>query len=85
MSWPPLSRRAGSCQYTVLVQGVSRIRVLSLAEEGPMLHGTVVRLQDQGSITDPEVGGLGVFCPRFRLLTRSGLNLFSGLGPVPAP
>lgn len=42
-------------QYSVLVQGVSRIRALSLAEEGPMLHATVVRLRDQGSIADAEV------------------------------
>lgn len=45
----------------MLVQGVSRIRILNLAEEGPMLHGMVARLHDQGSITDPEVcimGGL---------------------------
>lgn len=44
-------------QYSVLVQGVSRIRVLSVAEEGPMLHATVVRLHDQGSIADAEVRG----------------------------
>ena len=43
-------------QYSVLVQGVSRIGVLSLSEEeGPMLHGAVVRLHNEGSISDPEV------------------------------
>ena len=42
-------------QYSVLATGVSRIRVLSLSEEeGPMLHGAVVRLHDEGSISDPE-------------------------------
>lgn len=42
-------------QYSVLVQGVSRIRVLSLSEDGPMLLGTVIRLKDQGSVADAEV------------------------------
>ncbi len=55
-------------QYSVLVQGVSRIRVLSLSEDGPLLLGSVVRLFDQGSIADAEVGSrrpqrrAGVFC-----------------------
>lgn len=39
------------------MQGVSRIRVLSLSEDGPLLLGSVVRLFDQGSVADAEVGG----------------------------
>lgn len=42
-------------QYSLLVQGVSRIRALSLSEDGPMLLGTVIRLHDKGSIADAEV------------------------------
>lgn len=64
-SLTPLARHGDLllCQYSVLVQGVSRIRVLSLAEEGPMLHGTVARLFDEGSIADAEVLGVPLGCP----------------------
>ncbi|CAM9677823.1 unnamed protein product, partial [Ectocarpus sp. 12 AP-2014] len=47
-------------KYSVLVQGVSRIRLLSVSEEELMLHGTVVRLFDQGSIADAEVKALSL-------------------------
>ncbi|CAM9781125.1 unnamed protein product, partial [Hapterophycus canaliculatus] len=47
-------------QYSVLVQGVSRIRALSLSEDGPMLLGTVVRLHDKGSVADAEVKALSL-------------------------
>ncbi|CAN0083377.1 unnamed protein product, partial [Ectocarpus sp. 4 AP-2014] len=47
-------------KYSVLVQGVSRIRLLSVSEEEAMLHGTVVRLFDQGSIADAEVKALSL-------------------------
>lgn len=52
-------------QYSVLVQGVSRVRLLSLSEEEPLLQGTVVRLFDQGSTADAEVSDclcLGLLC-----------------------